>query len=115
MAKIKIDEIGRISVYYSEVGGGLYESVKNYKIDLTNKKRYQLKTSGDIEIDWGLTEEEELAMIDNLIKESSFNVENCYNVIYSYKQSGNISQVEKHKIFLDNNKKILEFLKNYFS
>ena len=95
MAKIKLEN-DVISVYYSEASGGIFDSVKNYKIDLTNRKRYQLKTSGDIEIEWGLSLEDETTMIENLIKEGSFNVENCYNVIHSYKTSGNLIQVEKH-------------------
>jgi dolichyl-phosphate-mannose--protein O-mannosyl transferase len=112
MAKIKLED-NNVVIYYSEVSGGLYDAVKNYKIDLTNRKHYYLKPTEEQEIEWGLNKNEEANMIDNLKKETWFHIENCYNVIYSYEQSGNIKQVEKNKKFLENNKIILEFLKNY--
>ncbi len=112
MAKIKLEN-DIVVVYYSEVGGGLYDAVKNYKIDLTNKKHYFLKPTEEQEIEWGLKTSEEAIMIENLKKDVWFKVENCYNVIYSYEQKCDTKQVEKHKKHLENNKVILEFLKNY--
>ena len=112
MAKIKLENESVI-VYYSEVGGGLYDTVKNYKVDLTNKKHYSIKANEDIEISWGFTNDEELLMVENLKKEMWFLIENCYNVIYSYRNSGDLLQVEKHEKHLNKNKKILDFLKNY--
>ncbi len=112
MAKIKLED-DKVIIYYSEVGGGLYDIVKNFKIDLTNKKHYFIKPTEDQEIEWGLKKNEEANMIENMKKETWFHIENCYSVIYSYEKSGNIKQSEKHKKFLEQNKIILEFLKNY--
>jgi hypothetical protein len=113
MAKIKLER-DTIVVYYSEVIGGLYDSVKNYKIDLTNRKHFLLKNDDIVEeIEWCFKKNEESIMIENLKKEVWFRVENCYNVIHGYKQSGNLSQIEKHENHLSKNKIILEFLKNY--
>lgn len=112
MAKIKL-EAGNVVVYYSEISGGLYDSVKNYKFDLTNRKHYLLKPNDDQEIEWTLKKNEEAIMIENLKKEAWFHVENCYNVIYTYKTNGDKVQVEKHEKHLEKNKIILEFLKNY--
>ena len=114
MAKIKLEE-NNIVVYYSEMGAGIYDSAKNYKIDLTNKRHFLLKPDGNIEITWCLTQGEEVAMVENLIKDCSFRIESCYNVIHSYKKEGNIPQVEKHEIHLENTKRILDFLKKYNS
>jgi hypothetical protein len=112
MAKIKLEN-DLVVVYYSEVGGGLYDIVKNYKIDLTNRKHYFLKGTEEQEIEWHFKKNEEIIMIDNLKKEVWFKVENCYNVIVTYRKSGNTAQVEKHEKHLENNKIVLEFLKNY--
>lgn len=112
MAKIKLVD-NNVVIFYSEVGGGLYDAVKNYKIDLTNKKHYLIKTDEEQEIEWSFKKNEEINMIENMKKETWFHIENCYNVICSYEKSGNTIQVERHKIFLEKNKIILEFLKNY--
>jgi hypothetical protein len=112
MAKIKLEN-DNVIIYYSEVGGGLYDTVKNFKVDLTNKKHYSIKTTEDVEIEWGFGKEDELLMIENLKKETWFLIENCYNVIHSYKNSGDQVQVEKHEKFLKKNKTILDFLNNY--
>ena len=42
MAKIKI--VGEnVIVSYHEQGVGLYDTIKHFRIDLTNKKHYQIK------------------------------------------------------------------------
>ncbi len=112
MAKIKLEN-GNVVVYYSETNGGIYDAVKTYKLDLTNRKHYLVKNNEVEEVEWTLKTEEETAMIENLTKEAWFYFENSHNVIYSYKQSGNTEQVEKCEKQLEKNKIILDFLKNY--
>jgi hypothetical protein len=111
MAKIKLED-GNVVVYYSETSGSIYDAVKTYKIDLTNRKHFLVKNNETEEIEW-ILKDEELIMIENLTKEAWFYFENSHNVIYSYKKSGNIKQVEKCEKQLEKNKIILDFLKNY--
>lgn len=112
MAKIKIEE-NNIVLYYSEVSSSIYEIKKEFKLDLSNKKFFSVKQGCLTELNWELNNEEEQILIESLVKEARFQLENSYNVIYSYKQQGNMKEVEKNQKHLENNKKILDFLLSY--
>ncbi len=112
MAKIKLEN-DLVVVYYSEVGSGLYDIVKNYKLDLSNRKHYFLKGCEEQEIEWHFAKNDETVMIENLKKEIWFKVENSYSILYSFKQKGDTKQIEKYEKHLKNNKILLEFIKNY--
>lgn len=112
MAKIKL-EGENVVVLYTELGGGLYDIAKNYKIDLTNKKHFLIKQNEDIEIDWDLTLDDEKELIQNLLKEVSFKIENNYIVIHSAEKNFNFKEAEKMKNFLNKNKIIYQFLIDY--
>ncbi len=112
MAKIKLEN-EHVIVYYSQMGSGLYETVKNYKINLSNKKHFFVKGESEQEIDWSFSEHDEQMMVENLIKEVKFKIENNYIVIGSYKNQNDTKEVEKNESHLEKNKKILNFLEKY--
>lgn len=112
MSKIKWED-DKVIILYTEAGIGLYDTPKNYKIDLTNRKHYLLKNDEEHEIEWNMELEEEENFIYNFKKEISFRIENNLNIIYQSEQKNDIKELERTKKFLEKNKKIKEFLDNY--
>lgn len=113
MAKIKIENENIIVLYSEEVVGAFATNKINYKIDLTNKKRFLLKNDEEKEIDYGLTKKDESLMVDTLKKDVWFKIENCYQVLVSYREKNDEKNIIKHEKIQEKNKTILEFLKNF--
>jgi hypothetical protein len=112
MAKIRLVD-NNVIVLYNEQGNGLYDIVKNFKIDLTNRKHYQIKSDIEKEIEWEFTKDDEVLMIERLKKDTWFVIENCNEVLISYRKNNDEKNTKKHEKILEKNKIILDFLKNF--
>lgn len=115
MYKIKIEEREnkeKVVIYY-KVEEGTYKQKIQYKIDLSDKT-YSLFEYGEEKfIEWEAIEDEIDLKLEDLIRTVENKIINNRQIIYSSKTGGRENEVIKAEKHLDQNRKVLEFLKNY--